>query len=84
MLKKFCKCSTANRGSVQDLNGNALAKIILWNNKFICIGGKSVYFKKLAEKGIIRIGDLIYNINELIVNIQVNYLFARHCVMSGF
>ena len=53
-LKRFAKCSAANRGSVQDLNGNDLAKIILWNNKFICIGGKSVYFKTLADKGIIK------------------------------
>ena len=43
-----------------------LAKIILWNDKFICIGGKSVYFKTLAEKGIIKI-DLISDDNELIV-----------------
>ena len=34
-LKSFAKCSAANRGSVQGLNGNDLAKIILWNNKFI-------------------------------------------------
>ena len=66
-LKSFAKCSAANRGSLQDLNGNDLAKIVLWNNKFICIGGKSVYFKKMAEKGIIRIGDLISDNNELIV-----------------
>ena len=54
-------------GSLQDLNGNDLAKIVLWNNKFNYIRGKSVYFKKLAEKGIIRIGDLISDNNELIV-----------------
>ena len=39
----------------------------MWNNKFICIGGKSVYFKNLAEKGILRIGDLISDNNEFIV-----------------
>ena len=33
----------------------------------ICIGGNSVYFKTLAEKGIIKIGDLISDNNELIV-----------------
>ena len=65
-LRSFAKCSAANRGSVQGLNGNDLAKIILWNNKFICIGGNSVYFKTLAEKGIIKIGDLISDNNELI------------------
>ena len=25
-----------------------LSKVILWNNKFICIGDKSVYFRNLA------------------------------------
>ena len=66
-FRSFAKCSGANRGSVQGLNGNDLAKIILWNNKFICIGGNSVYFKTLAEKGIIKIEDLISDNNELIV-----------------
>ena len=66
-LKSFAKCYAVNRGSVQGLNGNDLSKIILWNNKFICIAGNSVYFKTLAEKGIIKIGDLISHNNELIV-----------------
>ena len=66
-LRSFAKCSAANRGSVQGLKGNDLAKIVLWNNKLICIGGNSVYFKTLAEKGIIKIGDLISDNNELIV-----------------
>ena len=30
-------------------------------------GGNSVYFKTLAEKGIIKIGDLISDNNELIL-----------------
>ena len=60
--------SAANWGSVQNLTRNDLKKnIFFWNNKFICIGGKSVYFKTLAEKGIIKIGDLISDNNELIV-----------------
>ena len=66
-LRSFAKCSGANKESVQGLNGNDLAKIILWNNKFICIGGNSVYFKTLAEKGVIKIEDLISDNNELIV-----------------
>ena len=44
-----------------------LSKAILWNNKFICIEGKSVYFKALAEKGILRMRDLISENNELIL-----------------
>ena len=53
--------------SLQDQNRQDLSKAIVWNNKFICIGGKSVYFRNLAEKGILRMGDLISNNNELIV-----------------
>ena len=37
-------------------------------NTFICIDGKSVYFRNFAEKGILRMGDLISDNNELIVN----------------
>jgi len=39
----------------------------VWNNQFICIGGKSVYFRNVAEKGILRMGDLISDNNEFIV-----------------
>ena len=66
-FKSFAKCSAANHTSVQDQNRQDLSKAIVWNNKFICIGGKSVYFKNLAEKGILRIGDLISDNNEFIV-----------------
>ena len=44
-----------------------LSKAILWNNKFICIERKSVYFKALAEKGILRMRDLISENDELIL-----------------
>ena len=73
----------SNRGSVQGLNGNDLAKIILWNNKFICIGGKSVYFKTLSEKGIIKIGDLISDNNEIIVKNNRRLIF-RHSMLLDF
>ena len=66
-FKSFAKCSAANHTSVQDQNRQDLSKAIVWNHKFICIGGKSVYFKNLAEKGILRIGDLISDNNEFIV-----------------
>ena len=52
-FKSFAKCSAANHTSVQDQNRKDLSKAIVWNNKFICIRGKSVYFRNLAEKGII-------------------------------
>ena len=44
-----------------------LSKAILWNNRFICIEGKSVYFKALAEKGILRMRDLISENDEFIL-----------------
>ena len=66
-LKSFAKCSAANHLSVQDQSRQDLSKAIIWNNKFICIDGKSVYLRNLAEKGILRMRDLISNNNELIV-----------------
>ena len=66
-LKSFVKCSAANRTSLQDQNEQDLSKAIVWNNKFICVGGRSVYFGNLAEKGILRMGDLISDNNQFIV-----------------
>ena len=74
MLKKFAKFSAVNNVNIQDLNGKDLSKVILWNNKFICIGDKSVYFRNLAEKGIFRMGDLISNKNELIIKSELRDL----------
>ena len=61
--------------SLQDQNRQDLSKAIVWNNKFICIGGKSVYFRNLAEKRILRMGDLISNNNKFIV--KSNYQFRE-------
>ena len=44
------------------------------SNKFICIDGKPVFFKTLTEKGILRIGDLISENNELITKRKVREL----------
>ena len=41
-FKSFAKCSAANHTSVQDKKREDLSKAIVWNNKFICIGDKSV------------------------------------------
>ena len=45
-FKSFAKCSAANHTSVQDKKREDLSKAIVWNNKFICIGDKSVYLQK--------------------------------------
>ena len=73
-LKSFAKCSAVNNLNIQDLNGKDLSKVILWNNKFICVGDKSVYFRNLAEKGIFRVGDLISNKHELIIKSELRVL----------
>ena len=36
-LKIFCKVLRVNNLNIHDLNGKDLSKIILWNNKFVCI-----------------------------------------------
>ena len=46
------------QGSLQNPTNPDLSKIILWNNKAICVDGKSVYYNRLASIGILRIGDL--------------------------
>lgn len=65
-MKNALKCSAANRTSVEDQNRQDLSKVIVWNNKFICIGGKSVHFRNLAERGIVGMRDLISDNNEII------------------
>ena len=72
-LTSFAKCSVANnqcKEIIEDIN--EILQIILWNNKFIRIDGKPVFYKTLAEKGIFRIGDLISENNELITSSQAN------------
>ena len=64
----FAECSVAKQGSIQNTTNVDLLKIILWNNKAICVDGKSVYYNKLANKGIFRIGDLISKDNKLLTN----------------
>ena len=44
---------------------------VIWNNKFICIQGKSVFCKKLFEKGIITLEDLTFGGNGVITGFQI-------------
>ena len=59
---------------------NEILQIIFWNNKLIRIDGKPVFYKTLAEKGILRIGDLISENNELITkcNLKGRYHGRYH------
>ena len=70
----FAKCSAVNNLNIQDINGNYCQKLSYGTTKFICIGDNSVYFRNLAEKGILRVGDLISNKNELIIKSELRVL----------
>ena len=72
-LKYFSECSVSNKG-VQNLSAADFLKTVLWNNKAICINGKSVYNHKLASIGIRKIGDLIAENNELITKHKLREL----------
>ena len=89
-LKYFAECSVANKGSAQNPTDTDLSKIILWNNKAICIDGKSVYNNSLANIGILRIGDLISEDNKLITKYNLRELnispldaFKLTCVIEA-
>ena len=43
-----------------------ISNTVIWNHKFICINGKSVFNIRLAGKGLIRIGDLVTEGNQFI------------------
>ena len=48
-----------------DINAVDISKIILWNNCYILIGCKTVFNKRLVEKGIARIGDPVAENNKI-------------------
>ena len=47
-------------------NDIRIRNVILWNNKHILIGGKSVYWKEWHEAGILRIKDLLDENNRFL------------------
>ena len=44
-----------------------VASVIIWNNKNICIDGRSIYHSSLYKKGLVRLEDLVDDKNNLIV-----------------
>ena len=67
-LQDFLRCSAANKVSLDNINAVDISKIILWNNCYTLIGGKTVFNKRLVDKGIVRIGDLIAENNEIVTS----------------
>ena len=51
--------SLARTHSKNPRNANKFKQEIIWNNRFIKIDGKSFYYKAWANKGILKISDLL-------------------------
>ena len=68
-LKCFAEHSASRKIALTNIS-----KVIIWNNKAIRVGGKSVYNHNLASVGIIRIGDLITDDKELITTHRLREL----------
>ena len=49
-----------------DLTLEEIANTVIWNNKFICVNGKSVFNNTLVRRGIIRVCDLVTEQNRFI------------------
>ena len=64
----FTQCSAVERKSEIELSPEEISHTIIWNNKFICIDGKSIFNSRLNSKGLIRIGDLVTESNQFISN----------------
>ena len=74
-LNCFAKCSAANYHCIQTSPiDESISNIILWNNKLICVDGKSFYFKTLQEKGILRLGDLLDQNNDFFIKSKLREL----------
>ena len=66
----FAEYSVANKLTEQALC-QEIHNTVIWNNKFICIQGKSVFCEALFEKGIITLEDLKTDGNDVITGFQI-------------
>jgi len=64
-LKHIAEFATATEVTDQETDRNKLAKAVIWNNKYICVDGKTAFHRTLFNKGIVALADLISNENEL-------------------
>ena len=58
-----------------DQMSNDVASVIIWNNKNICVDGRSIYHSSLYKKGIVRLEDLVDDKNNLLV--RKNLIHSR-------
>lgn len=65
-LESFSLCSAATQKYDLELTHEEISNSVIWNNKFICINGKSVFNRHLFDKGLIRVGDMVTERNQLV------------------
>ena len=69
-LQCFAKCSCTSKITEQALC-QEIHNTVIWNNKFICIQGGSIFYEELFRKGIITRGDLTTKENAVFTRFQI-------------
>ena len=69
-FRSFAEYSVANNLTEQALC-QEMNNTVIWNNKFICVQGKSVFCEALFKKGIITLEDLTTDGNDVITGFQI-------------
>ena len=69
-LRCFAEYSCAIKITEQALC-QEIHNTVIWNNKFICIQGRSIFYEELFRKGIITLGDLTTKENAVFTGFQI-------------
>ena len=69
-LRCFAEYSCASKITEQALC-QEIHNTVIWNNKFICIQGRSILYEELFRKGIITLGDLTTKENAVFTGFQI-------------
>ena len=69
-LRCFAEYSCASRITEQALC-QEIHDTVIWNNKYICIQGRSIFYEELFKKGIITLGDLTTKENAVFTGFQI-------------
>jgi len=69
-LRCFAEYSCVSRITEQALC-QEIHNTVIWNNKFICIQGRSIFYEELFRKGIITLGNLTTKENAVFTGFQI-------------
>ena len=70
--------------SKDPLNANEFQQEIIWNNRFIRINGKAIYYKTWVNKGILRISDLIDTDDHFLSFENFKYKIGVRCTFLDY